>query len=343
MSTSWVGDLSVEAGHLRGDDLPLALGVGVVEVQVEAAALERLGQLAGGVGGEHHERPARRGHACRARGWSPGSPTAPPAAGPRPRRRSCRPRRRAAPSGSSRRIAVSSGRVSRNSSVKMSSWVSSHARSSPLGLDAQQLLLVVPLVERARLVEPLVALQPDQLGAGRPRHRLGQLGLADAGRALDQQRLLQRSGEVRRGGGRRVGEVAGGVQPGGGVGGGGEPGGHGASLGARPGSATSGDPATFPVAGVSLPDRPWTRRTTTRRWAVTQPPSGQLECGSLTARGRIATYVGNGRRDSATLAAKRLAHRPGDGCLAAATPGRRPLSPRLASLAWQRGRDSNPR
>ena len=54
------GDLVVEAGHLAGDDRPLALGVGVVEVQVEAAALHRLGQLAAGVGGQHHERPPGR-------------------------------------------------------------------------------------------------------------------------------------------------------------------------------------------------------------------------------------------------------------------------------------------
>ena len=48
----------VELGHLGQHDLPLALGVGVVQVQVEAAPLERLGQLAGRVGGEHDERPA---------------------------------------------------------------------------------------------------------------------------------------------------------------------------------------------------------------------------------------------------------------------------------------------
>jgi hypothetical protein len=34
--------------------------------------------------------------------------------------------------GPSRRIALSSGRVSRNSSVKMSSWVSLHESSPPL-------------------------------------------------------------------------------------------------------------------------------------------------------------------------------------------------------------------
>ena len=87
------GDPVVEVGHLRGDDLLLPLGVRVLEVQVEAAPLDRLGQLAGGVRGEHDERTAYGGDRARARGSSPGSRTAPRAAAPRPRRRSCRPRR----------------------------------------------------------------------------------------------------------------------------------------------------------------------------------------------------------------------------------------------------------
>ena len=60
-------------------------------------------------------------------------------------------------------MASSNGRVSRNSSEKMSSETSAHSWSSPLlGLDPQQLLLVVPLVEGLGLVETLVALQPDE-------------------------------------------------------------------------------------------------------------------------------------------------------------------------------------
>ena len=76
------------------------------------------------------------------------------------------------------------------------------------GLDPQQLLAVVPLVHRLRLVEALVALQPHQLAAGGARERLRQLGLADPRRALDQDRLAELLGEVgdqRRG---LVGEVA---------------------------------------------------------------------------------------------------------------------------------------
>ncbi len=57
-------------------------------------------------------------------------------------------------------------------------------------------------------VDALVALQPDQPRAARGGQRLGHLGLADAGLALEQQRLLEGLGEVDRGGERPVGQVA---------------------------------------------------------------------------------------------------------------------------------------
>jgi hypothetical protein len=53
-----------------------------------------------------------------------------------------------------------------------------------------------------------VALQADQSRAGCGRERLGGLGLADARLALEQQRLLEYSGEVDRDRKRLVGEVA---------------------------------------------------------------------------------------------------------------------------------------
>ena len=93
--------------------------------------------------------------------------------------------------GCSEAIAVSSGRASRNSSPKMSSWTSSQPVSVGLGLDPQQLLAVVPLVQRLGLVEALVALQPHELAAEVGGERLGELGLADAGRALDEHRLAE--------------------------------------------------------------------------------------------------------------------------------------------------------
>ena len=77
----------------------------------------------------------------------------------------------------------------------------------PVGLDAQQLLLVVPLVERFALVETLVALQADQAGAGHLGDRLGELRLAGAGRPFDEHRLAEPVGEEGDAGDAVVGEV----------------------------------------------------------------------------------------------------------------------------------------
>ena len=75
-------------------------------------------------------------------------------------------------------------------------------------LDGEQLALVVPLVERGVLVETLVALQPDQLGRVDRGERLGDLGLADAGLALEQQRPLEEIHQPQRGRQIAVGDVA---------------------------------------------------------------------------------------------------------------------------------------
>ena len=91
----------------------------------------------------------------------------------------------------------------------MSSQLFAAARlADPLGLDAQELLLVVPLVEGLRLVEPLVALQADQAGPEQFGHGLRQLGLARAGRALDQDRLAKPFGQVHHAGDPLVGQIA---------------------------------------------------------------------------------------------------------------------------------------
>ena len=78
--------------------------------------------------------------------------------------------------------------------------------------DREHLARVVPLVERGRGVDALVALQADQAAAEHGRDRLRGLGLADAGRAFEQQRLAEREREI--GGGREalVGEVEGRAQ-----------------------------------------------------------------------------------------------------------------------------------
>jgi hypothetical protein len=52
---------SASSRHPAEHDPALEVGVGEVQVQEQAAALERLGQLARGVGGEQRERPAGGG------------------------------------------------------------------------------------------------------------------------------------------------------------------------------------------------------------------------------------------------------------------------------------------
>ena len=59
------------------------------------------------------------------------------------------------------------------------------------GAQVEQLAGVVPVVHGLGGVDALVALQPDQLAAGPGREHLGELGLADAGLALEQQRPLE--------------------------------------------------------------------------------------------------------------------------------------------------------
>ena len=75
-------------------------------------------------------------------------------------------------------------------------------------LDGEELALIVPLVERGVLVEALVALQADQLGAVHGGERLGDLGLADAGLAFEQQRPLEELHQPQRGRDVAVGDVA---------------------------------------------------------------------------------------------------------------------------------------
>src|ERR1700691_1053352 len=80
-------------------------------------------------------------------------------------------------------------------------------------LEAQKLLLIVPFVKRARLVESFVTLQPDKLGAEHLGQHLCHLGLARASRALDEQWLVEREREKDRGLDALVGDVAGFSQP----------------------------------------------------------------------------------------------------------------------------------
>ena len=64
--------------------------------------------------------------------------------------------------------------------------------------DLEELARIVPLVERLRDVDAFVTLQANQLGAERRRQRLGDLGLADAGFAFEEQRPAQLQCQVGR-------------------------------------------------------------------------------------------------------------------------------------------------
>ena len=78
--------------------------------------------------------------------------------------------------------------------------------------DREQLAGIVPLVQRLGRREPLVALQPDQRRVQHRRQRLRGLGLADAGLALQQDRLPHPRREEQGRAQRLVGQVAGVVE-----------------------------------------------------------------------------------------------------------------------------------
>ena len=65
--------------------------------------------------------------------------------------------------------------------------------------DRDQLPRVIPLVERLRGIDPLVALQADQPPAQQLREDLRHLGLADPGLTFEQERLAEGQREVDRG------------------------------------------------------------------------------------------------------------------------------------------------
>ena len=83
--------------------------------------------------------------------------------------------------------------------------------------DRHHLRREIPLVDGAGGVEPLVALEPDQPAAERLAERLGDLGLADAGLALEEQGPAHAKAEEDDGGQRPVGDIAGAGQEVGGV------------------------------------------------------------------------------------------------------------------------------
>jgi hypothetical protein len=200
-------DRRVELGRVHVHDLELALDGRVVEPEVEAAALERLGQLARVVRGEQHQRlRARLDHAQLGdRDLEVGQ--------------DLEQHRLELLVGLVDLVDQQDDRLLRGDRVEqrpgeqevLAEDVLLHvlpAGVARLGLDAQQLLAVVPLVQRLGLVEALVALEPDQLAFSCTRESLCQLCLADARRSLDQNRLAQLAGEERDERCRLVREVA---------------------------------------------------------------------------------------------------------------------------------------
>src|SRR5258708_17522060 len=82
-----------------------------------------------------------------------------------------------------------------------------------VGLHPEQLFLIVPFVERARLVETLVTLQPNEISVENFGQHLRDLGLARPRGTLDKQRLLQRERKKDRRLDALVGDVASALQP----------------------------------------------------------------------------------------------------------------------------------
>ena len=116
-----------------------------------------------------------------------------------------------APAGSGS-SACSSGRLIRNRSENTS--CSSRSRSCVAfgfgDADRDHLRGVVPFVDRRGDVEALVALQADEAAAERRGQHLGDLGLADPGLALEEQRPAHLEREKQHGRERPVGEIVGG-------------------------------------------------------------------------------------------------------------------------------------
>ena len=75
--------------------------------------------------------------------------------------------------------------------------------------DGDHLRGVIPLIDRGGDVETLVALQPDQAAAEGGRQHLGDLGLADAGLAFEEDRPAHLERQIKHRAERAVGQIFG--------------------------------------------------------------------------------------------------------------------------------------
>src|SRR5579863_7436818 len=200
-----------ELGRVHADDLELVLQVRVVEPQVEAAALQRLGQLTAVVGREQHHRVRLRLDAAKLRDRDLEV------------RQQLEQHRLELLVGlvdlvdqqDDRALGADRGEQRAREQELLAEDVVLDLRPAGvagLGLDPQQLLAVVPLVQRLGLVEALVALQPHQLAVQVERQRLRELGLAHARGALDEHGLVKADREVGDERGRGAREIAGAAQ-----------------------------------------------------------------------------------------------------------------------------------
>src|SRR5690348_975270 len=191
------GEPLVHAGHLRAHDAQLLLERRVVDPEIETPPPQRLRQLTGAIRGEHHGRPPRGtdGAELGDGDLEIGEDLeqerlelliAPvhfineqdgrrPLVRDRLQQRALEQKRLA----EDRRFLLLDG-----------------ARRVLLELDAEELLGVVPLVERGGGVEPLVALEPDERRVERTREHLGDVRLPDTGMPFHDERLLERHRQI---------------------------------------------------------------------------------------------------------------------------------------------------
>ena len=197
-----------ELGRVQADYLQFVLGGRVVEPQVQAAALERLGELARVVRGQQHHRVGAR--------------LDPAQLGDRDLevRQQLEQHRLELLVGlvdlvdQQHHRLLGRDRLQQRAAEQelLAEDVVLHrvpAGAGRLGLDPQKLLAVVPLVQRLRLVQALVALEAHEPPVEIAAECLGQLGLADPGRALDQHRLAEPGRQIAHQRRRLAGQIAG--------------------------------------------------------------------------------------------------------------------------------------
>ena len=203
-----------QLGGAQAQDLQLAGGVRIADPVVEAAPLERVVDLARAVRGEHDDRRRRRAHGAHLRD------------------RHLEVAQDLQEEGFERLVGAVDlvdqedrrpGGIGlqrqEERALEQEALVEDVVRQAlpPFGSrlaaqlrqpDLQHLAGVVPLVERRRGVEPLVALEADEPPAQRLGEDLGDLGLADARLSFEEKRASELEGQEDRGGEARVGDVA---------------------------------------------------------------------------------------------------------------------------------------